>query len=93
MSDQPASPTSPGRERISQLWWRIKKATPILLGALATLLALGIYSYFSPDPDQLTTSEIDEIVAQAMGSATPPPAVSAQIGPAARRRWRRCPPG
>ena len=79
MSDQPASPTSPGRERIRQLWWRIKKAIPILLGALATLLALGIYSYFSPDPDQLTTSEIDEIVAQAMGSATPPPAISAQV--------------
>lgn len=79
MSDGPASSASRGRERMRRLWWKFKKFTPILLGALATLLALGIYSYFSPDPDQLTTSEIDEIVAQAMGSATPPPAISAQV--------------
>ena len=64
---------------MQQLWWKINKFTPILLGALVFLIALGIYTIFSPDPDQLTTSEIDEIVAQAMGSATPPPAVSAQV--------------
>lgn len=79
MSDGPASSGTAGRKRAQQLWWRIKKIAPFMLGALAFTLALTVYNLLSPPPDQLTTNEIDEIVAQAMGSATPPPAISAQV--------------
>jgi S1-C subfamily serine protease len=79
MSDKPASLAYQRRERMQHLWRRLKKFTPLALGILTFLLAIILYSVFSPDPKQLTTNEIDEIVAQALGSATPPPAISAQV--------------
>lgn len=45
---------------------------PFLSGVLAALLALFIYSALTPET-QLTRSDVDDVVANAMASATPRP--------------------
>lgn len=52
--------------------------TPLLLAATASLTVF-LYRRYDPTPAPLTQVEIDEIVGQAMASATPPPAFSAQV--------------
>lgn len=47
-----------------------------MLGAFAALL---LYSLLFPRPPQLTTRDVNEVVAQAMATATPPPAYSARV--------------
>ena len=49
------------------------------VGALASLTAILLYNAVKDGPEQLTGDEIDEAVAQALASATPPPAVSAGV--------------
>lgn len=76
MSEGQPSQTALWQERLR---WGIRKITPFLLSVLALLLALAIYNLFPGDSEQLTENEVNEILAQAMGSATPPPAISAQV--------------
>jgi S1-C subfamily serine protease len=46
---------------------------------LAVLVALVVYNILLPPPHQLTAREVNDTVAQAMASATPAPAFSAQV--------------
>jgi len=46
---------------------------------LAVLVALLLYNVFVPAPHQLTTREVNDVVAQALATATPPPAFSARV--------------
>ncbi|KPK01995.1 MAG: hypothetical protein AMJ56_21395, partial [Anaerolineae bacterium SG8_19] len=46
---------------------------------VAALIGVLLYSFLFPAPPPLTQDEIDESVGQAMASATPPPAYSAQV--------------
>jgi S1-C subfamily serine protease len=46
---------------------------------LAALVALLLYNVLFPRPPQLTTREVNDVVAQAMATATPPPAYSARV--------------
>ncbi|MBI3244300.1 MAG: trypsin-like peptidase domain-containing protein [Chloroflexi bacterium] len=46
---------------------------------LATLVALALYNLLLPAPRPLTISEMNEVVAQALASATPPPTFSARV--------------
>jgi S1-C subfamily serine protease len=48
-------------------------------GVLAALVALLLYNAIVPAPQPLTQQEVSDTVAQAMASATPPPAYSAQV--------------
>jgi S1-C subfamily serine protease len=57
----------------------VKKIAPFALTATATLLALAIYNRFNPPPIPLSTDHINEIALQALSSATPAPAISAQV--------------
>jgi len=57
---------------------------PFAAGVLAALLALLLYSTFFPAPHQLTTREVNDAVASAMASATPPPAFSSLVYQAIR---------
>jgi S1-C subfamily serine protease len=52
---------------------------PFASGVLAALVALLLYSVFVPSPTPLTTREVNDTVAQALASATPPPAYSARV--------------
>jgi S1-C subfamily serine protease len=66
------------RKRFSGLGKRLRGLLPFLTGVLAALLALYIYSALSPDT-QLTRSDVDQVVADAMASATPRPPDSVRV--------------
>ncbi len=48
-------------------------------GVLAALLAFLLYNLFFIKPDQLTVNDVNDSIASAMASATPPAAYSAQV--------------
>jgi S1-C subfamily serine protease len=63
-------------------WWdrlRSLRALEFVSGVLAALVALLLYNLLAPDPPQLTMRDVNDTVAQALASATPPPAFSARV--------------
>lgn len=57
---------------------RIRGAFPFMSGVLATLLALVLYSFLFP-ANQVTQSEVNQAIANAMASATPRAAYSTEV--------------
>jgi S1-C subfamily serine protease len=53
-------------------------------GGLAVLVALMVFNTLVPGPTQLTMHEVNDSIAQALASATPPPAFSARVYEAIR---------
>jgi S1-C subfamily serine protease len=53
--------------------------TPFVTGVSATLLAILLYNLLFPGPHQMSTREVNDLVAQAMASATPRPSYSSQV--------------
>jgi S1-C subfamily serine protease len=68
--------TSP---RIRALGTLAKRALPIFLVILSALLGIFLYNLISPPPVPLSLEEVDQSIAQAMASATPPPPYSSQV--------------
>jgi S1-C subfamily serine protease len=58
---------------------RFRRSLPFLSGVFASLLAFLLYHLVVVAPEQLSAEDIEESVAIAMASATPPPAYSAQV--------------
>lgn len=58
---------------------RMHSFTPFIAGVLAALCGLLLFNLINPQPDPLTTGQVNEAVAQAMASATPAPAFSARV--------------
>ena len=58
---------------------RLGKLAPVASGALGALLVVVLYIGVNPGLDRVTMDDVDESVADAMTSATPPPAVSAEV--------------
>lgn len=56
-----------------------RKAFPFISGAFAAVTVIVIYNLLTPTPPQLTEREIQETVAQALASATPPPPLSSLV--------------
>ena len=54
----------------------VRRAVPFASGVMAALVALLLYNTLFPAQRPLTTTEVKQTVAQAMASATPPPAYS-----------------
>ena len=78
--EQPISPApGPRRGRLKPLLAGLKKAIPFSAGILATLAGLFLYSRIFPPPAPLTRLDVSQTVAQAMASATPPPAFSERV--------------
>src|SRR5512145_1741106 len=67
------------RDRLLRLNSRMRAALPFASGVTAAFLALLLYNVFFPRPHQLTVAEMNASVAQALASATPPPAFSALV--------------
>jgi S1-C subfamily serine protease len=67
------------RSRWARLRERVRKIFPFLSGVLAALLALFLYSSFFPGAKPLTPTELNAVVSNAMGSATPRPAEAALV--------------
>jgi S1-C subfamily serine protease len=58
---------------------RARRALPFASGVLAALAALLIYNVIAPGPHILTNREVSDTVANALASATPPPAFSTRV--------------
>jgi S1-C subfamily serine protease len=52
---------------------------PFAGGVLVTFIAFLLYGALMPAPAQLTLDEVNDSIAQALASATPPPAFSARV--------------
>lgn len=68
----------PSVSKISLWRERIRGMFPFVSGVLATLLALFLYSFLFP-ANQVTESEVNAAIANAMASATPRPAYSVEV--------------
>jgi S1-C subfamily serine protease len=76
------SSPGPGKqwpERLRLVYRRRWLVVPFATGVLATLVAFLLYSAFVPGQPQLTLDEVNDSIAQALASATPPPAFSASV--------------
>lgn len=67
------------RSRLQRIKAGFRRGLPFILGILATLIALLLYTAFVPRPHQLTAREVSDTVAQALASATPAPAYSQRV--------------
>ncbi len=73
------SQPEPWRRGLQRLRERARSAAPFAAGVLAALLALLLYNVLFPDPPPLTQREVNDTVAQALASATPPPTFSSLV--------------
>jgi S1-C subfamily serine protease len=71
-------PSVPKISRFGRWRGRIRGMLPFASGVAATLLALILYNFLFPDT-QLTNTEVNQAIANAMASATPRPAFSVQV--------------
>jgi S1-C subfamily serine protease len=67
------------REAWQRLLARLKRWVPFASGVAAALLGLVLYNALNPPAQPLTINQVNAAVAQAMASATPAPAYSAQV--------------
>ncbi len=67
------------RRRLTRLRKRSGGVVLFASGVIAALAAIFLYTLLAPAPHQLTSREVSQVVAQAMASATPPPAYSEQV--------------
>lgn len=79
VEEAPVSRMDVWRGRLQSLRTWVRKAFPFASGVFAALLALVIYNQAFPAPLPLTTVEVEDTIAQALASATPPPAFSMQV--------------
>jgi S1-C subfamily serine protease len=79
MAESSASRSELWRKRWQRLRIGIRKSAPFAGGVLAALAALILYNIFFPAPRPLTNNDVSTTVAQALASATPPPAYSEQV--------------
>jgi len=79
MAESSASRSGLWRKRWQRLRTGIRRSAPFAGGVLAALAALILYNILFPAPHPLTNNDISTTVAQALASATPPPAYSDQV--------------
>lgn len=76
---QPAGRPATWREGLRGLNAGIKRLIPFAAGIVAALLGMVLYGILNPPAQPLTTTQVNEIVTEAMAAATPAPAFSAQV--------------
>lgn len=79
MNEPSISRTDIWRDRLKRMRARGRSALPFISGVLATLVALLIYNALTPAPRQLTARDVNDTVAEALASATKPPAYSTLV--------------
>ncbi|HEX9990982.1 MAG TPA: trypsin-like peptidase domain-containing protein [Chloroflexia bacterium] len=67
------------RERLQPFRARGQRVILFASGVAAALVALLLYQALAPAPHQMTAREVNDSVAQALASATPPPAFSERV--------------
>lgn len=78
MNGPNVSDNNPAGQRLTRLRERVRGMFPFASGVLATLLALFLYNFLFP-ANQVTESEVNIAIANAMASATPRPAYSSEV--------------
>src|SRR3990172_5767623 len=79
MIESPAPQPGIGQQRLKRLGAVAKKAALFGSGILVALAALVIYNNLFPPIHPLTTNEVNDVVAQALASATPRPPFSVRV--------------
>jgi S1-C subfamily serine protease len=79
MDEKPEPNLGLWRNRARRLGSQVRRLLPFGTGMLAALAALFLYNTLFPGPAQLTVNDINETVAQALASATPPPSYSSRV--------------
>ncbi len=79
MAKSSASRSEVWRKRWQRIRIGTRKLAPFAGGVLAALAAVILYNILFPAPHPLTNNEVSTTVAQALASATPPPAYSEQV--------------
>jgi S1-C subfamily serine protease len=67
------------KKRARGLLTRLRRGLPFGAGVLAAFVAFLLYNLLFIKPSQLTVKDVNDSVANAMASATPPPSYSAQV--------------
>jgi len=79
MNESSSSRSELWQRRLQRLRIQARRATPFVSGVIAAFVALLLYNIFVPGPHQLTTSEVNDSVTQALAAVTPEPALSATV--------------
>jgi S1-C subfamily serine protease len=78
--DQPSpSRLDRWRGRFKRMVAAIRRAVPFVGGVAAALVAVLLYNLLFPPPPPLNTQDVNNAIASAMASATPPPAFSQTV--------------
>jgi len=79
MDEPPASRAMFWQVFLQRLRAFVRATALFAAGVLSVLLALWLYNVLFPPPQPLTTDQVNESIAQAMASATPPPSFSSRV--------------
>ena len=79
LNPSPTPETKRSFPRLRTLRGFMRRVWPFMVFFTAAFLGALLFNYLFPPPVPPSQKEIDENIAQAMGSATPPPAYSAQV--------------
>jgi len=79
MGEPADAPSALWRRRLQWLQAYARRGMLFAAGVLAALGALLLFSVLAPSPPQLTEREVDDSIAEALASVTPPPALSARV--------------
>jgi S1-C subfamily serine protease len=79
MTETPLSTLDRWKGRLRRVRAFGRRLLPLVWGALGAIIILLLYGLVAPKPTLLTQRDVENTIVQAMGSATPPPAWSAQV--------------
>ncbi len=75
----PETAARPRSGRVRRLRGRARRSVPFASGILAAFIAVVLYGLLFPPPAPLTTQDVNDTVASALASETPPPAFSQEV--------------
>jgi S1-C subfamily serine protease len=79
MSERPEAPGTEAPPPLRGITSRPRRLAPYGIGAVATLAAVLLYGLLSPASPPLDRQQVDEAIASALASLTPPPAFSQRV--------------
>ena len=79
MDETPVSNHEIWQVRLQRIRVWVRGGALFAAGVLAALLALWLYGVLAPGPQPLTQAQVNDSIAHAMASATPPSAFSARV--------------
>ncbi len=79
MDEAPVTRLEIWRRRLKRVRTFARRSLPFVAGVLTLFIAIELYNAVTPKPHQLDVSDVNTAIANAMASATPPPAFSALV--------------